>query len=168
MDAVKRIPDWNAVRISYVHSTQTLGEVAAQFGVTRVAACKRSEREGWAAQRLQASTAVAKAAEQLLLTRRIEDLAKWNEDDMKLARALRSQVAAQVNGAQLSGAPLSAIHIRSLASAAESIQRTGRLALGASTENHGLAGPGGEGPIQTTTSTLEEYELAARRILADI
>ena len=157
--------DWEIIRLEYIHSSKTLAQVSREFGVSERAAQKRSERHGWAAQRRAAAEKVAQAAAAEIERRRLKSLVDWNEKDLQLAAGLRGRVASAVAASLKSpDGQLSPASIRQLAGAAESIQRIGRLALGATTDNQGVSAPDG-GPVQTTEVTLDEYEAAMRRFI---
>ena len=156
------------IRLAYIHSTKTHADLAVEFGVTRAAVMKRASIEKWSDLRQQASETISTAATARYEKERSDALATWNAQDLKLAGALRQQLASAVQAAKNEGASLTPTQLRSLAGAHESIQRAARLALGASTDNHGVAGPGGEGPVLMAGVSLEQYEEALSRLLATI
>lgn len=138
--------DWTAVRLAYVTGTKTLREVADEFGIKSAGVMRRAAKEGWEAERKQQSATVSKAAQDRIADQRTDELARLNEDDLRLSRALRAQIAKSITAATAAGAPLSPPELRALAGAHESAQRVARLALGASTESSELTGKDG-GPI---------------------
>ncbi|MEN9885464.1 MAG: hypothetical protein RL758_42 [Pseudomonadota bacterium] len=165
--AEKPRPDWNPIRLAYLHSNKTLAQVAKEFGVTPEAVEKRCEREGWAKLRRDASEAVGRAANEKIEAKRAEELAQQNDADLRVAKALRGQVVAAINSAAQNAKPLRPVEIRQLAGAAAEIQKVVRLALGATTENTGVSNPDG-GPVETVAGSLEEYQAALRRIASII
>lgn len=164
--AQKGKTDWSAIRLAYIHGHKTLAQVAQDFGVTASAAEKRSEREGWSELRRIASENVSRAATERIETERTRELSAWNEADLRVARAMRGQIVAAINNAATTAQPLKPAEIRSLASAAEAVQKIGRLALGATTDNTGLSDPNG-GPIPLTNVPVSEYLKARAQVLLD-
>lgn len=159
--------DWNAVRLAYIHSAKSLAVIAKEFGLTADACEKRAEREEWTRLRREASESVSAAASAKIEAERAQALAEWNDADLTVAKSLRGQVAKAIRFAQAEGQPaLTPVQIRALVNAAEGVQRIGRLALGATTENTGLSSPDG-GPIEGANVPVEEYEHAMRRVLSD-
>lgn len=133
-------------------------EFAAEKGINPSTLMNRAAKEGWDAEREQkraetSSKAVAKHEAKV-----VDELAKFNEDDLKIAKALRSKAAALL---QATNHPLA---LRQLATTFDVAQKMGRLALGATTENAGVSSPQG-GPVATTTMTPEEFKQAAREVL---
>lgn len=167
MTSKKDPPDWTQIRLAYIHSTKTLRQIAAEFRVTDSAAEKRAEREGWTRLRRAASESVSAAAHVQIETERATELASFNAADLRVAKAVRSQVAKMINAAAQPGAAqLSPTELRNLASAAEAAQRVGRLALGSTTANTGLSSPDG-GPIPIASVALspkERAQLVARAL----
>ena len=165
--ARKPAPDWVSVRIAYVHSTKTIAQVADDFGINPHGVEGRSERERWVDLRRKASESIGAAVEARLIKERTDELTAWNRLDLTIAKAIRRQIAAKVNAAEKANLTLEPKDIRALSGSAESTQRIGRLALGATTENTGVSAPGG-GPVETETVSPAEYEAALRRVLADL
>lgn len=162
----KTKPDWAAIRTEYVNGTLTVAAIAKKFGVSESSAEKRASREKWKEERQQKSEYVQKEANSVLVTARIAELSKFNEDDLVVARALRSQVAASITKAKNEKRDLGANELRALASAAEASQRIGRLALGASTANNEIAGPN-QTPIPVASVTTEAYLIARKKALEE-
>jgi hypothetical protein len=156
--------DWNKIRLAYVHSTKSFTAIAAEFGVTAAAAAKRCEREGWVRLRREAADALAMQAEQEIERRRLVELTKWNEDDLRMASALRARVARQLAAAK-DATDIGPAQLRQLAGVVESAQRVGRLALGATTENSGAA-PASAGAVDPVT--VEAVNEAVTRALGSI
>jgi GAF domain-containing protein len=127
--------DWTPVRLAYVNGQESYAALAARLGLSESAVEKRGEREGWKEERRKQAEAIGATAQEHLSKQRAAELSKFNEDDLKVAKALRAQVAAAIATAQRASRAIAAKDLRSLASALESAQRVGRLALGASTDN---------------------------------
>lgn len=164
----KTAPDWVAVRIAYVHSTLSLSQVAEDYGINRKAVEGRCEREGWVALRRQAQESMGAAVAARIAAEKTEELAAWNQNDIRVAKSLRQQIAKAVNDANaIAGEPLSARDIRALAGAAVDMQKMGRLALGATTENTGVSSPEG-GAVAVESVTPAEYKAALREVLGEL
>ncbi len=140
----KQKADWLIIKAEYVNGTESVTDVAKRHNVSQAAANKRATREKWSEERLEKSKIVQKKADERLSAVRTEELAKFNEDDLLVARTIRSQVAAVINKAREAKRDLDAKELRSLAGAAEAAQRIGRLALGASTQNSEVFGKDGQ------------------------
>lgn len=121
--------DWTKLRLEYVHGTVTMRELAEKHGIKAAGLMRRAAKEGWDAQRKQESAKVSKAAWEALGETRAEELAKFNADDLKMARAIRAKAA------QMMASASTPSDLRALASAVDTAQKVGRLALGATTEN---------------------------------
>lgn len=90
---------------------------------------RRAAKEGWEAERKQKSAEVSRVAGDSLTVTRIDELAQFNAADLEMARAIRSKAQTMLDEAA------SPADLRALASAVDTAQKVGRLALGASTEN---------------------------------
>lgn len=121
--------DWTAARLAYVNSSKSLATIAKEYGATPAAVEKRAARERWSDERRKQSEKVGEQAQAVIADDRAATLAKFNEDDLRVAKAIRAKAASLLNSIA------SPSEMRSLASAFESAQRIGRLALGAETEN---------------------------------
>ena len=84
----------------------------------------RAAKEKWEDERKQKQAAISSAAQEKLTEERTDQLAKFNEDDLKVARAIRGKAAQMMGGV---GSPQD---LRALASAMEIAQKIGRTALG--------------------------------------
>lgn len=160
--------DWTPIRLAYIHSGKSLAQVAADFRVTADAAEQRSAREGWAELRRQASEAVSTAAAARMEAERVSELVAWNAADLAAAKALRARVLHCLDAQPEEGdEPIGPNQVRALVAAAEGVQRIGRLALGATTENTGLSNPEG-GPIEGANVPVGDYEEALRRVMSEV
>lgn len=124
--------NWPALRVEYVNSALTFGELAKKHGLKEGTVRQRANREGWVVERNAASRAVTAKAEATLGLSRAEELAKFNADDLKMARAIRAKAA------QMMAKANNPADLRALAGAVDTAQKVGRLALGATTENKGV------------------------------
>jgi hypothetical protein len=137
---MKSRTNWAAARQAYVTSDNTLGEIAAQYGCSEQAIKRRSMLDRWTDARNSFRRAVNMKADAAQAESRAHKLKEWNDNDLRLARAIRGQ-AAKVLGTLEAG---DINTLRNLASVVESTQRIGRLALGATTDNRGVIGEPGE------------------------
>lgn len=144
--------NWPAIRLEYVHGTETMRALAKKHGINAAGLMKRAEREGWDAERQQLSATVSKTASDALVESRIDELTKFNEADLRIAKALREKAEAMMLTAE---APSD---LRALAGAIDVAQKVGRLALGATTGNTGLSAPNG-GPVgvQSVHAATDEH-----------
>lgn len=130
--------DWTKLRAEFIHGTMTMRELAKTHGINSSGVMRRAANEGWDAARKQESAKVSKAANQALGDYRASELSKFNDDDLKVARAIRAKAANMING------DLSPKDLKALAGAFDTAQKIGRLALGAATENTSLSAQGFE------------------------
>lgn len=121
--------DWTAIKLEYVNGHMSQRELADKHGINAAGLMKRASKEQWEAERQQKSAEVSKVAQDQLFEDRAAQLMKFNEDDLKMARAIRLQAVTML---KVVGSPS---ELRAIASAADIAQRIGRLALGAETEN---------------------------------
>jgi hypothetical protein len=124
--------DWTTIKVEYVNSSISLRDLAAKHGIKAPGLMKRCATEGWEAERKQTASKVSKQATESLIESKAVQLAKFNEDDLKMAKNLRAMVNKQI---QNSKGDMEPAQIRALAGAASEAQRIGRLALGAETES---------------------------------
>jgi hypothetical protein len=142
----KKIADteWDVLRTEYVSSNITLRELADKHGCSEDAVEKKAQREGWSDARRKLSAEVLAKADAELAESRAKELVKFNDEDLKVAKALRAQIAKHINEAMQSNVPLSTHDIKRLTSAAVDAQKSGRLALGVSTSNNEVTGANGQ------------------------
>ena len=157
--------DWEKIKFEYTHSVISVGALAKKHGVLENTLFKRLTREGWQELRIKSEQEMFSRAAATVARERVVELSSFNADDLKVARGIRAKVAAL-----LSTAPdktLTATELRQLAGAAEVAQRMGRLALGASTDNLGVSGQNGEGPINIAHVSKDEYIKAREEVLQE-
>ncbi len=178
--------DWEALRLEFIHGAMTAEELAERHGLKPDTVRTRARRGGWREQREELSRAVVSRAEAVAQAEesvaqhvdavatavavevKATTLVEFNADDVKLAKALRAEVAKLITEARKAGgARLSPRDLNALAATAERAQRMGRLALGVSTENVGLGGENGRGPVPVAAVTPAEYEAIARKLLEE-
>ena len=124
--------DWTAIKLAYIHGTDTMRELAKKNEINSSGLMKRAAKEEWEAERQQESAKVSKAVSVTMLETKADLLAKFNDSDLKIANNLKAMISRNI---QASEGNMEPNHIRTLASAASEAQRIGRLALGAETEN---------------------------------
>lgn len=126
--------DWSAARTVYVNdATSTYRGIAERFGCAENTVRVRACREKWPSSRVQRAELLLTRATQNSVHHAAEELGRYNEADLAMAKALRAAAARQLQPANVDR--LSCADIRALASAVESAQRIGRLALGATASN---------------------------------
>lgn len=126
----KRIrADWGALRAEYINGTMSLRELAEANGIKAAGLMSRAAKEGWDAERKRFQAESSKRALELAADDRADRLAKFNDQDLKIAEALKAKAVALLKEADDSR------ELASLSKVFESAQRIGRLALGATTEN---------------------------------
>ena len=130
--------DWQALRIEYVNGAMQYKELAEKHGIKEGTVRQRANREDWAHERNALSRAVTQAANATLGDERATLLAKFNEQDAKIAEALKAKAARILNGTDVDDKVLA-----NLTRIFDGAQKIGLLALGAATANTELTGPGG-------------------------
>jgi hypothetical protein len=121
--------DWPALRLEYVNSTMTQRELAAAHGINASTLMARANKEQWEAARKQHQAETSKAAQERLTETKVDELAQFNADDLRMAKALRGRAAMLMQNDKT----LTAAELRSVATTAAEAQKIGRLALGAET-----------------------------------
>lgn len=121
--------DWAALKTEFVNSAMTYRELAERHGLKEPTVRKRGQREDWPEARRVLSQFVTSSASEQIAENRVDELTKFNEEDLATAKAIRAKAAAMMD---LIDSPSD---LRALAGAIDVAQKVGRLALGASTEN---------------------------------
>lgn len=122
--------DWAALKLEYTHGTVTMRELADKHGIKSAGVMRRAAKEGWEAERKQESAKVSKAANEVLGEDRAARLAKFNDQDAKIAEALKAKAAKFLNSDSIDPQDLGA-----LSRVFDTAQKMGLLALGAATAN---------------------------------
>lgn len=153
--------DWPALRQEWVsHPAMQLKELAAKHGLSAATVRARANRENWQRERNAMQREATQRATEAVVTTRAQQLARFNEDDLRVARAIRAKAA------QMLGTAKGAAELRALASTLAEAQKIGRLALGATTENTGLSDPNGD-PVAVSSVPVEEYLKARASVLSE-
>lgn len=127
--------DWVTLEAEFIASSMTLRQFADSKGIKPSTVMMQASKRDWDKKREQKRAELSMRASEKRDAVVVGELAKFNEDDLKVAKAIRSQVASSIKAAQESKTPIHPVALRALAGAAEVSQRMGRLALGASTSN---------------------------------
>lgn len=122
--------DWDAIKYDYIFNSVTFVELAKKYDVSETAIRKQSSRNNWPIEKQQAGDKLQKSAFELMEENRASQLATWNDEDIRLARAMRSRAAKM-----MVEEGLDATTLRAIASVADTAQKIARLAFGVSTEN---------------------------------
>jgi kynurenine formamidase len=122
--------DWPALRIEYVNGAMQYKELAEAHGLKEGTVRQRANRENWAQERNALSRAVTQAANASLGDERATRLAKFNDQDAKIAEALKAKAAKLLGRDTIDASELSA-----LSRVFDTAQKMGLLALGAATAN---------------------------------
>ena len=130
-------PDWSAIKVEYINGTMSQRELATAHDINAAGLMARANKEKWEDERKRSQAEVSKIAHDKLTEGRIDELTQFNADDLEMAKAIRNRAVTLM---ETTGA-LTPTELRSLASAADTAQKIGRLALGAETaktitENH--------------------------------
>lgn len=135
--------DWDAIRTEYISSTISMRELAEKYNCSADAIEKRAYTQAWTEQRRKLAAEVLAKADAEITERRAKELIAFNEQDLQVAKAIRSQIARHITESMQNKVLLSAKELRTLASAASDAQKIGRLALGVSTSNNEHTGANG-------------------------
>lgn len=122
--------NWPSLKLEYVNSAMSLRELADRHGIKSAGVMARAAKEGWDNERKQKQAEVSRAAQEQISLTRTDELAKFNEDDLRMARAIRGRAAQMMTTAT----GMTASELSAVARAADTAQKIGRLALGAETE----------------------------------
>lgn len=117
--------DWVKLKLEYVHGTDALRDLADKYNIKAAGVMRRAANEGWDSARKQESAKVSNASNAILGDTRVTELAKFNDDDLKVARGLRQKAASMLSGMD------NPQDLRALAGVFDAAQKIGRLALGA-------------------------------------
>ena len=126
--------DWMALRLEYVNGSMQYKELAEKRNLKEGTVRQRANRENWAEERNTLSRAVTQTANASLGSERATRLAKFNEQDAKIAEAIKSKAARMLQNLADSDDRM----LANLTKIFEGAQKLGLLALGAATENHNV------------------------------
>lgn len=163
-------PKYDQLKVEFINGKMTLRELAEAHGVKYDALRQVAARGEWMDERHRASQIVTATAIDSQIKTRVSELSQFNKDDLQMAKAIRAS-AARILTDSTQPAPdgkppkrLTLGELGQLARVVSDAQKIGRLALGASTDNHELTGAAG-GPVQLSDVPLAEYEAALKKAL---
>lgn len=122
--------DWDALKQEYVLNGTSFVALAEKYKVSETSIRKRSSRNNWPVERQAAVAKLEERSFELMQEDRAKQLAAWNDEDIKLARAMRGRAAQMMMSDELDANTL-----RSISSVADTAQKIARLAFGVATEN---------------------------------
>lgn len=154
------------IRAEFIAGRMTLRDLAEKHGVSYEALRKVASREGWMDERHSVTQKITSEAVAAAIQTRVSELSQFNADDLRMAKALRGMAAKIINESQQGGKKLTIGELVQIARLVGDAQKIGRLALGASTDNHELTGAG-QGPIQVSDVPLDEYKAALKKALEE-
>lgn len=158
---------YNDIRAEFIAGKMTLRDLAEKHGVAYDALRKAAARGEWMDERHKVSQKVTSDAVNASIQTRVSELSQFNADDLRMAKALRGMAAQLINQSQQpNGKKLTIGELGQIARLAADAQKIGRLALGASTDNHELTGAG-QGPIQVSDVPLDKYKAALKKALEE-
>lgn len=138
-------PDWAALRSQYVTSKISLKDLSAKRKVAFSTIQKRAGKERWNEARREMEDETAQKAHAALIDKRVEELVKFNEDDLRIATALKQRAAALLK------ATPNANDLRTIAATFEIARRMGLSALGVDDDGKLPSGePGSDLPVSIT------------------
>lgn len=124
--------DWTAIKLEYVHGTETMRELAERKGIKAAGLMKRAASEGWEAERKQKSAEVSKTVSDALTEAKVDELSAYNAADLQAAKEIRAKALLMMQSAS------SPADIRAVAGSVETASKVARLALGVPTENSAI------------------------------
>lgn len=155
------------IRAEFIGGNMTIRELSDKHGLKYDALRKVAARQEWMKERHKVSQKVTSNAVNIAINTRVSELSQFNADDLRMAKAIRGMAAKIINESQhQDGKKLSIGELGQIARIVGDAQKIGRLALGASTDNHELTGAG-QGPIQVSDVPLDEYKAALEQALKD-
>lgn len=113
--------DWPLIRMEYAQGTASLSELAEKYGLYPATLTSRADKEGWAEERRQEAERVRAVTDQ---SDGAAQLARFNEADLTVARAMRAKAAQMIQAATTPA------EINALAKVFDIAHKIGRVALG--------------------------------------
>lgn len=156
---------YERLKVEYVTGTMSAAELARAHKLNPRTLEKHVTRGRWVEERRKVAYEATRRATEAAVETVASELKAWNDDDLRLAKAIRGQVARAISDLMKPGPdglqkPVPVDTLRSLAGTAETVQRIGRLALGATTANQG---DGNGGFIDLFAAALEELDAQEER-----
>ena len=106
--------NWDSIRTEYVAGVSSIKSLSTMYKVSENALEKRAGREKWAEARRRMSEQVTTSADAKIIETKVDSLAEFNASDLRIAQALRDQIALHIREAQTRSAPMDANQIRTL------------------------------------------------------
>lgn len=158
-------PDWPALEVEYVNSTITYEDLAEKYGIKPGTVRARAHRGRWAEKRSNAQRSVTEGATENLVRTRTKELTALDHNALKITKAAQRLMAKAIGKMDAGEHPgFELADLRAIAYINNHTHKTGRLALGATTENTGFSAPDG-GPVETKTEvSVEQFAEIARKV----
>ena len=163
----KESTDWESIKQAYIGSKQTAPEIAKIFGLSASAVEKKCAKEGWTEERKK----LALEHEHRALNRhhinysRLSAIKNFCEADLKVAKEIRDKISKALSKDE----DLDPKDLRALASAHESAQRVGRIALGLPStigqNSTTIEGGDSSKPITVDVNTFADLEITELLVL---
>ena len=141
--------DWELVKTAYVTSNKDMPEIASDFKLVYEVVKRHAAKERWTEQRRLWRVTTTKQASEKRSSEMATDIAQFDSDSLKLARAGYSLIAEDIRSKKPS---------KDIAVALATFQKVGKLALGEATDKQETSG-------HTTISVVSEN---AKRLTDDI
>lgn len=125
--------DWPSLRTEYINGSMQYKELAAKHGLKESTVRVRGHRDGWGEARNAVQQDVTRRATEISTFDRAAQLARFNEQDIKIAEAIKSKAAHMLRQNGIDDRVLA-----NLTRIFDGAQKIGLLALGAATENHAV------------------------------
>lgn len=121
--------DWNEIELAFVNGSQSLKDIAEEFGVGYANVRKRAAENRWQEKRHNSSQNVTEKAQTMVEDMRALQLAEFTQTDLDRVSELQREMKKLI--------PLieKPADLKALSGALLDLQKCYRLALGASTEN---------------------------------
>lgn len=136
--------DWLPVEAAFMADHNLNHEaLAKRFGISLISVRKKSAAEKWHVRREEIISKSTLRLQDKIVDQRVKAVDDFNSDDIKLAKAIRAEVARELTRLKSTN-KLDGDKLMKLASAHEKAQKVARLALGLNTNSNELTGKGGE------------------------
>ena len=140
--------DWALVKTAFITSNKTLVEVAADFKLTYGVVKRHASKEKWTEQRGLWRVTTTKQATEKRSSEMATDIAQFDSDSLKLARAGYGLLAEDIKARKPA---------KDIAVALANFQKVGKLALGENPET--------DKPVQVNISVASEK---AKKLTEDV
>ena len=117
--------DWELVKTAYVTSNKSLADIAGDFKIGERQLKTHAKRESWVEQRKLWRVTTTKQATEKRSSEMATDIAQFDSDSLKLARALFGLIAEDIKSRK---------PVKDIATALVNAQKVGKLAFGEVTD----------------------------------